>query len=176
MGLLTGDGNMRLPCRDRSRKIIEVAEKRTVIDSTKAAIDFYENIKATTKTNISPTGDATVGFDVYVAIGPLKGPLFKTNVTVPCLLVTPTLEFKLCVNELQNWLLLRLNKTDGTQDVLELAKTQVTIDDKECFLVVPCDKLKKDEMKKMEGAYYKPGVAKRKKPCFLTFQKSSTFV
>ena len=35
----------------------------------------------------------------------------------------------------------------------------MAIDDKECFLQVPCDKLTKDEMKKKEDASYQPGEA-----------------
>ena len=106
MVLLAGEDKTRLACRDET-------EKRTVIDITKATIDFYENVKATTKTNITPMGDAKDGFDVYIETDPLKGPLFKTNVKVPYLHVTPTLEFKLRLHELANWFLLCTSTANG---------------------------------------------------------------
>ena len=124
-------------------------ERRTDVDSTKAAINFYQNVM----------GDGMAGFDVYVEVAPLKGPLFKTNVDVPSLMLTPTLEFKLRLDELATCFLLRLSARDGKGDVPTLSKVQVTIDEKECFLQLPCDKLTKDEMEKMEDAYYQPGAA-----------------
>ena len=72
---------------------------------------------------------------------------------------SPTLEFKLHLNELQNWLQLCVSSANGTGDAPNLTKTLVTRDDKECFLVMPCHKLIKDEMTKLENAYYKPGTA-----------------
>ena len=100
MGLLSGEGRSVLPCQDRGGKMVEVTERRTDIDSTKAAINFYDNVKANTKTNLMPTGNGTAGFEVYVEIGPLKGPLFKVN--VPCLMLTPTLKFVFRLKELAN--------------------------------------------------------------------------
>ena len=144
---------------DRGVKMVEVTERGTDINSIKAPIDFYNNFKANTKTNLTPTGDGMSGFYVYVEVGPLKGPLLKTNVDVPCLMVTPNLKFKLRLDKLANWFLLRLSKTDGKGEVPTLSKVQVTIDDKECFLQLPCDKLTKDKMKKMEDTYYQPGAA-----------------
>ena len=48
VGLLSGYGRSVLLYWDRGGKMVEVTERGTDIDSTKAAIEFYQNVKANT--------------------------------------------------------------------------------------------------------------------------------
>ena len=93
---MSGEGRTALLCRNRGGKLIEAVEKRVDVNSTKAAVDFYANVKATSKNTLGlrqSNGTAVVNtkaFDVYVEVGPLKGPFFKINDVMPAACWTPS--------------------------------------------------------------------------------------